>query len=455
MNKIGIIGLGVMGSAFATNFSNKEIKTSIYNRTYEKAFHLQHNNKNLEAFESLELFIQSLEQPRKIILMVNAGEPVDTIINQLLPLLNQKDSIIDGGNSFFKDTTRRVIACENKGINFIGLGISGGEEGALNGPALMFGGCKEDYDALYPLLSKVAASKDGVPAIGYFGKQGAGHFVKMVHNGIEYAIMQLICDLYTIYNRSTLSTNITFLEVLEQVNQGIRASYLLDLTIDIMKKKDQEGHLLIDQIKNRVLQKGTGKWMCEEALVLEVNNTLIQCALTVRYDSLITSPIEIESTDIYTPTDSITLERLIHSYECALDLLFQQALHFLSVGEKTYGFEIDYASLSTTFQAGCIIQGAIFKEIFKEFINRSYQDWCSIPTVQNRINNHKQDLVRLTLDCLENQIYAPLLMSATMYLQSLTLQSDTRVIAAQRDAFGAHGVDLINGQIGVHLQWNE
>lgn len=454
MNKIGIIGLGVMGSAFATNFSNKGIETSIYNRTYEKAHHLQSINKNLEAFDSLNSFVKSLEQPRKIILMVNAGEPVDLLINQLLSLLCKEDCIIDGGNSYFKDTKRRVSTCDKWGINFIGLGISGGEEGALQGPALMFGGCKKDYDSLYPLLSKVAAMKESIPAIGYFGKEGAGHFVKMVHNGIEYAIMQLICDLYTLYNHSNLYKSDTFVKVLEQLNQGIRASYLLDLTIDIMNSRDEQGNLLITQIKNKVLQKGTGKWMCEEALVLEVNNTLIQTALTVRYDSLNSASL-LHSEAMQSQRIDVTIKELLQSYECSLDLLFQQALQFLYVGEQTYGFTIDYASLSTTFQAGCIIQGAIFKEIFNEYSTRSYQEWCSFTTVRERINENKQGLHNIILKCVENQVYVPLLTTSMLYFQSLTLQSDTRIIAAQRDAFGAHGVDLINGQNGVHLQWNE
>ncbi|MGO1747554.1 NADP-dependent phosphogluconate dehydrogenase, partial [Alkalibacterium gilvum] len=288
--QVGVIGMAVMGKNLALNIESRGYSVSLYNRTSSKTTSVIEENpdKNVVATYDLEEFVESLEKPRKILLMVQAGKGTDAVIQQLLPFLNKDDILIDGGNTFYKDTIRRSKELADSGINFIGTGVSGGEEGALKGPAIMPGGQKEAYDLVAPILEKIAAKApaDGEPCVTYIGPNGAGHYVKMVHNGIEYGDMQLIAESYDLMKNMVGLSNEEAAEVFKEWNEGELDSFLIDITADALTKKDAEtGKDMIDVILDRAGNKGTGKWTSQSALDLGIPLPLITESVFARYIS--------------------------------------------------------------------------------------------------------------------------------------------------------------------------
>ena len=285
-NTIGVIGLGVMGSNIALNMASKGEQVAVYNYTRDLTDQLvqKTGGQTVKPYYELEDFVQSLEKPRKIFLMVTAGKPVDSVIDSLVPLLEEGDVIMDGGNSHYEDTERRYDSLKAKGIGYLGIGISGGEIGALKGPSIMPGGDRDVYEKAAPILTKIAAQVDGDPCCVYIGPKGAGHFVKMVHNGIEYADMQLIAEAYTFLREKLLLPIDEIADIFDTWNQGELNSYLIEITAEILRKKDEKtGAPLIDVILDKTGQKGTGKWTSLQAVDNGIPSSIITESLFARY----------------------------------------------------------------------------------------------------------------------------------------------------------------------------
>ena len=287
MNNIGLIGLGVMGQNLVLNMSDKGYRVSVFNRTWETTKDFCSNNKgnSIEGFEHLKDFILSLERPRKIILLVKAGSAVDDVIQEILPFLDKEDIVIDSGNSFYKDSERREGELKSDGIRFIGLGISGGEEGARHGPSFMVGGSKEGFLEVEKILTDISAKDfNNGKCVSYFGEGGAGHYVKMVHNGIEYIDMQLIADVYYILKNCN-KDNLQIAEFFKQINDSDAGSYLIEITLTVLNKKDEDGSFLIDKILDTASQKGTGQWASVSALEMGYPGYSFANAVFSRYIS--------------------------------------------------------------------------------------------------------------------------------------------------------------------------
>jgi 6-phosphogluconate dehydrogenase len=455
-NKIGLIGLAVMGANLAKNFASKGISISVYNRTYaktkteldswetEKTTLIENARKNtpwfennlknheykLEGFENIKDFVQSLERPRKIIIMVKAGKPVDDVILELSQFLEQGDIIIDCGNSNWQDSMRREANLEAKGLHFIGCGVSGGESGALIGPSIMPGGKKEVVDQVLPLLEIVSAQDfDGKPCVVNVGLSASGHFVKMVHNGIEYAIMQGIAEIYDILKHNELSTD-QIQKVFENLNTGLTKSFLLDITVEIFKTKDSlaEGYL-IDKIENIAGAKGTGKWTVEAAMDLGVFVPSISNAVMARIGSSRNQAFENQTHRqnpyIKYPEQDIYDKKLFKAVEGLYLSAYLQGLDLIVSANKEYNWNIDLPQVIRIWQGGCIIRSKMLQDLFAQW------------TQKLDFTDHIVALDFIT----SGNLLRPFLVlhSCLDYMQTVGCKDlPTNLIQAQRDFFGSH-----------------
>ncbi|HHX75911.1 MAG TPA: NADP-dependent phosphogluconate dehydrogenase, partial [Acholeplasmataceae bacterium] len=366
LHDVGLIGLRVMGSNLALNMADNGYSVAIYNRTYSVGQQVIKDNPdaNLTLFEHLKDFVAALSKPRKVILMVQAGKPVDYVIADLLPLLDQGDIIIDGGNSNFNDTIKRTIELESKGFRYLGVGISGGEEGARFGPAIMPGGSKDSYQYVQPIFEAIAAkADDGLPCVDYIGADGAGHYVKMVHNGIEYADMQLIAESYALLKHLGGLTNKELSEVFNEWNQGELDSYLIEITAQIFKTKDPEtNNDLIDMILDRAAQKGTGKWTTEEALNTGTDASLLTSAVYARLmSSKKDERVHASKILIYdAPKLSMNKKEFVEMVRQALYaskiIAYAQGFDLMKNAAKLHNWDLNFESIAKIFRAGCIIR---------------------------------------------------------------------------------------------------
>jgi 6-phosphogluconate dehydrogenase len=432
-NQIGIIGLGTMGSALAQNFANHNIKTAVYNRSFNRTKELiEKNLANISGYGNLEEFVFSLEMPRKIILMVPAGAPVDEQIENLEPLLGVEDMVVDMGNSYYKDTIIRENKTAGKFI-FLGCGISGGEEGALQGASIMLGGDSQACAQILPFLEKVAAkSFDKNPTAFYAGASGAGHFVKMVHNGIEYGIMQGIAETYQILKYSGKS-NLEIADILTKLNTGNLESYLLEITIKILRTEDEfSTGSLLDKILPIASSKGTGNWTAQTGLEFGVPIPSLCSAVFAR---ILSNPEfsfinngEIEKTIMERGLIfEITLENIKNILESVFLTSYIQGLDLIYKVDLALGMGVNMSELLKAWQGGCIIRSKMLVELvsFPEISNLLYETKKFL-----QIYSHIRENIQLSLP----------VMDATMnYFYSIYFQSETaRMIQAQRDYFGAH-----------------
>ena len=449
MPQIGLIGLGTMGAALARNFASRDISTAVFNRTTSKTddFIKNHGNQNLVPFHELESFVNSLESPRKIILMVNAGSAVDQTIEHLLPLLDEKDIIIDCGNSLWKDTIRRETELKLANIHFVGCGVSGGEEGALVGPSIMPGGDTEVVDQILPLLESVAA-KDfaGKPCVTNVGLSGAGHFVKMVHNGIEYAMMQGIAEIYDVLKRQSL-TNSKIAEIFANLNQGDLKSFLLDITVEILKTPDahSDGDL-IDKISPIAGAKGTGKWTVEAAMDLGVFAPNIAAAVMARIGSAKTQNFKNIYLNEKTPepiTEPEFLDEYLRDAVYGLYLSsYLQGLDLIEAANLEFKWRINLSEVIRIWQGGCIIRSELLATLHHKWLE-GFDFYKQVYTL---------DIYASAVDMRPR----PVLRSAVDYLLTLCVPSalPINLIQAQRDFFGAHTYKRID-QEGVFTGgWN-
>ena len=463
---IGIIGLAVMGENLALNLLNKGFRVAVYNRNPAKvrAF-LSGRGSGLDLLgaESLPEFVQSLAPPRRIMLMIRAGSPVDEMLEGLLPLLSPGDIVIDGGNSNFRDTIRRAKYVEEKGFNFVGCGVSGGEEGALNGPSLMPGGSAAAWPRLKPLLQAIAANVDGVPCCDWVGADGAGHFVKMVHNGIEYGDMQLIGEAYQIMRALLHMHPDEIGETFEQWNGGELDSYLIEITARILKTKDEDGTPLIDRILDTAGQKGTGKWAVVEALNEGVPLTLIGEAVFARCLSAIKDERVRASAVLKGPSPAFAGDReaFLNDLERALYAAkltsYAQGYALLRAAAATHGWELNYGGIALLWRGGCIIRSAFLGRI-KEAFERdpALHNLLIDPYFAGKLEACQGGLRSVAVAAAANGIPAPAMFSALSYFDGYRAERlPADLLQAQRDYFGAHTYERVDKPRGefFHTNW--
>ncbi|MEX1308780.1 MAG: decarboxylating NADP(+)-dependent phosphogluconate dehydrogenase, partial [Eubacteriales bacterium] len=363
---IGLIGLAVMGENLVMNMASKGFTVAVYNRTTKKVDDFvegRAKGKTIIGTHSIEALVASLEKPRKVMLMVKAGAPVDAIIEQLIPHLEKGDIIIDGGNSHFPDTIRRTKFVESQGLYYIGAGVSGGEEGALNGPSIMPGGSDQAWEAVKPIFQSIAAKvEDGSPCCDWVGSDGAGHFVKMVHNGIEYGDMQIIAESYHLMKTYLKLSADEMHAVYSEWNKGDLDSYLIEITRDIMAKKDDDGEPVLDKILDAAGQKGTGKWTSEAALDHGVPLTLISeavfaRAISAQKEERVAAAEVLKSPEpTFSGDTAVFLERLRQAVFAAKIISYAQGYALLRAAADTYGWDLNYGGIALMWRGGCIIR---------------------------------------------------------------------------------------------------
>jgi 6-phosphogluconate dehydrogenase len=460
--EFGVIGLGVMGKSLARNLASNHFTLSLFNRhvdNLEVDVALNFKNKFQELssalpFDDLEAFVNSLQSPRKILLMVNAGKPIDNVIESLIPLLSENDVIIDGGNSHYNDTNRRINSLQKHRLNFIGAGVSGGEEGALKGPSFMPGGNKNAYKIVQPFLETIAAKdKNSHPCCSYIGKSGSGHFTKMVHNGIEYAEMQLLAEIYFILKISGGNPD-EIANILESWKPTSN-SYLLEITIEILRKKDGNDWL-IDKILDTSGNKGTGNWTTIATAELGVPSTMIPSALFARYISSFKEE-RIEMNEVYgqkTNKINVDTNELLKAYQLARIINHHQGFKLLNQASKTYLWDLNLTEIARIWTNGCIIRSSLMEEL-SEMLKESDTILIS-KNIIPRVKELKPYLNKIVSNCILNEIPIPCLSESVNFINGYKeANSSANLIQAQRDYFGAHTyqrIDDISGKF-YHTNW--
>ena len=465
--QIGVVGMAVMGRNLALNIESRGYSVSIFNRSSSKTDEViaLHPDKKLVPTYTVEEFVASLEKPRRILLMVKAGEATDKTIQSLLPHLDKGDILIDGGNTFFKDTIRRNEMLANSGINFIGTGVSGGEEGALKGPAIMPGGQKDAYDLVAPILEEIAAkADDGAPCVTYVGPNGAGHYVKMVHNGIEYGDMQLIAESYDILRRVGGLTVEETAEVFKSWNTGELDSYLIEITADILTKKDPEtGKPMVEVIMDTAGNKGTGKWTSQSALDLGVPLPLITESVFARYISTLKEEREVASKEL----SPIKVPELSNTEKQALIESVRKGLYFskimsyaqgfaqMRVASEEFDWKLNYGEIAKIFRAGCIIRAQFLQKITDAFERDPELKNLLLDKYFLYVTESYQEAVReVVVTAVQAGIPVPTFSSALAYYDSYRSEVlPANLIQAQRDYFGAHTYNRVDKPGVFHFEW--
>ncbi len=469
MNKqvFGLIGLGVMGQNFVLNVERNGYGVAVYNRTAETTEKYVGGlaaGKNIKPAYTLKEFVGSLESPRKIMLLVKAGAPVDATIQQLIPLLDKGDLIIDGGNSFFLDTERRAKELESQGFNFFGMGVSGGEEGALWGPSLMPGGSRDAYKEVKPIMNAVAAKaeEDGEPCVTYLGPGGSGHYVKMVHNGIEYGDMELIAEAYYLLDRALGLSAQEFHEIFSEWNKSELSSYLIEITAKVFKKIDEDtGKPLVDVILDKAGQKGTGRWMGENALELGISIPTIIAAVNGR---ILSSQKEerVHASNVLTgPTKKYEggSQKLIDATRDALYVSkicsYAQGMSLLKKASVEYGYNMDLGAIAKIWRAGCIIRARLLNDITSAFNRNKDLPNLLVDDVFRESVNSRQESWRFVIKCaIEMGIPMPAMSASLAYYDSYRSERlPANLIQAQRDYFGAHTFERVDKAGIFHADW--
>lgn len=461
---IGIIGLAVMGRSLALNMADHGFKVGGYNRSAAVTEQVmkEHPHDNLLPFYSLEELTVALTHPRKIMLMIQAGKPVDAVIEQLVPLLDEGDIIMDGGNSFYEDTVRRTRMLGEKGINYLGVGISGGEDGARFGPSIMPGGEAGAYEHVRPILESIAAKAMGVPCCTYIGPEGAGHYVKMVHNGIEYADMQLIAESYLLLKYVGGFTNRELADTFGAWNEGELKSYLIGITADIFREADDltDGEL-IDRIVDSARQKGTGRWASIEALRQGVDISMITSACTAR---IMSNHLE-ERQKAYSliPGPSLNREPDKAAFAATVRealytgkiIAYAQGFSLMADASRQYGWNLDLGRIASIFRAGCIIQAVFLNDITHAFETEDKPESLIFDSFfLSKINEHQESLRRAVSTGVLNGLPIPALCNAVSYLDEFRAKAaGANLIQAQRDCFGAHTYERTDRPGTFHHEW--
>jgi len=463
---IGLWGLAVMGQNLALNMASKGFTVVVYNRTRQKIKDFikgPAENKTVIPTYQVPDFIDALAKPRKVMLMVKAGRPVDMVIEQILPFLEKGDMVIDGGNSHYTDTIRRCGQLEEKGLFFIGTGISGGQEGALKGPSIMPGGSKEAYARVEPILTAISAKADGEPCCVYIGSDGAGHFVKMVHNGIEYADMQLIAEAYYIMKNILGAGTDQMQRTFAEWNEGPLSSYLVEITADILSKKDSKtGNPLLDMILDKAGQKSTGAWAGQSALELSVPTPTITEAVFARCISAIKTERVAAAKQLIAPDAEFTGQnqdfvRAVHDALYASKICaYAQGFALMAAAAKQYDWSLDFGQIAMIWRAGCIIR-ARFLDAIKDAFDREpgLANLMLDPYFKDILASTQANWRTVVATCARLGVPTPALGSALNYFDSY--RSDrlwANMIQAQRDYFGAHTYERIDKEGTFHTDWH-
>ncbi|AZQ54391.1 NADP-dependent phosphogluconate dehydrogenase [Burkholderia cenocepacia] len=465
---IGVIGLAVMGRNLALNIESRGYAVSVYNRSREKTDELiaEFPGRNLVPTHTLEEFVASLETPRRILMMVKAGEATDATIASLKPLLEKGDVLIDGGNTHFTDTIRRNQELAQSGLHFIGTGVSGGEEGALRGPSIMPGGQRDAYDLVEPILKQIAAKapSDGEPCVAYMGPDGAGHYVKMVHNGIEYGDMQLIAESYSVLKDVAGLTNDELGAVYTEWNQGELDSYLIEITSKIFGKKDEEtGKHLVDVILDRAAQKGTGKWTSQNALDLGVPLPLITESVFARVlSSLKTERVaasKILSGPAAAPFDgdrAAFIEAVRRALYLSKVISYAQGFAQLRTASEEYGWNLDLGTIAKIFRAGCIIRARFLQKITDAYAkDPALANLLLDPYFKDIAANYQTALRDVVVAAVKAGVPVPAFASAVAYFDSYRSERlPANLVQAQRDFFGAHTFERTDKPGSFHANWS-
>lgn len=463
-----MIGLSVMGSNLALNLCDHGYEMAGYNRSREvtEAFVAERPHPKFHPFYELKDFVDALEKPRKILIMVKAGAPVDAVLSQLYPLLDEGDIVMDCGNSHFPDTIRRCREAKDHQIHFFGVGVSGGEEGARKGPSIMPGGDHASYDKYVgKMLEDISAKAyDGSPCCTFIGENGAGHFVKMVHNGIEYADMQLIAEAYLLLKEVGGFTNKEISELFFAWNQSELESYLIEITAKVLREKDPyEPGELVDYILDSAGQKGTGKWTAQEALLLGVDVSMIATAGNTR---ALSSELELRKTTgrlldrptIQAPADRDAFARMVRSALYGAKIVaYAQGFALLARASKEYNWDLDLGEIASVFRAGCIIRAVFLDEITKAYrADKKLEHLMHATFFSEKLNSALPDLRRAVCEAVTNGIPLPAFSSAISYVDLLGGGLvGANIIQAQRDFFGAHTFKRNDREGVFHHMWGQ
>ncbi len=464
---IGLVGLAVMGQNLVLNMERNGYSVAVYNRTTERMREFvaeRAQGKQILGCATLKDLVGALERPRRVMLMVQAGAPVDAVIAELKPLLAPGDLIIDGGNSFYQDTERRAVALAEDRINYIGTGVSGGEEGALWGPAIMPGGQPEAYRLVEPILTAIAAKAEGEPCVAYMGPRGAGHYVKMVHNGIEYGDMQLIAEAYDVMARGLGMPAAELAEVFGQWNQGELQSYLIEITSEILARVDEEtGKPLVNVILDEAKQKGTGKWTSQDALDLGAPTHTINAAVESRIISAYKDERVAASQVLTGPTIKFSGDRgqMIEDVRDALYAAkicsYAQGMGLLRAASAEYDYDLDMGAIARIWRGGCIIRARFLNDIAAAFDhNPKLTNLMLDPFFRDEILARQGALRRVVTTAVSMGIPVHAFASSLAYFDAYrTKRLPANLTQGQRDYFGAHTYRRIDKEGSFHTEWTE
>ncbi len=470
MNKlsdIGLIGLAVMGENLVLNMESKGFQVTVYNRTTQKVDNFlagRAKGKNIIGAHTFKELVSSLAKPRKVMIMVKAGNAIDEMINTLIPYLEPGDLIIDGGNTHFPDTNRRTALVESKGLLYIGTGVSGGEEGALLGPSIMPGGSKAAWPIIKPIFQSIAAKvDDGTPCCDWVGENGAGHFVKMVHNGIEYGDMQLICEAYQIM-RDLLHMSADEIHlVFKEWNKGDLDSYLIEITRDILNYKDTDGKPLVDKVLDTAGQKGTGKWTAVTALDMGIPLTLIgeavfsRCLSAVKDERVQASKILQGPTQSFTEDKKSFINDLKEALYASKIVSYAQGYSLMRAAAEEYKWKLNYGGIALMWRGGCIIRSAFLSKIKEAFDNNpAITNLLLDPFFKEKVDKSQKGWRNVVAAAATNGIPVPAISTALGYFDGYRCEKlPANLLQAQRDYFGAHTYERTDKPRGefFHTNW--
>ncbi|MFT3703600.1 MAG: NADP-dependent phosphogluconate dehydrogenase [Agriterribacter sp.] len=461
----GLIGLGVMGRNLLLNMADHGFAVIGYNRSPQKVTELESEivaGTTVKGTSDLTVMVNALKSPRKIMMLVQAGKPVDDVLEELIPLLDKGDIVIDGGNSHYTDTLRRVQYMQDKGFHFMGVGVSGGEEGARRGPSIMPGGDPEAYPFVKPMLEAVSAKVNGEPCVAHLGKGAAGHYVKMVHNGIEYGIMQLISEVYDVLHRGYGLNNDELHAIFKEWNEGELQSFLVEITRDIfLKNDDKTGKRLVDVILDKAGSKGTGKWTSQDAMDLGIAIPTIDVAVSMRNLSALKQE-RVSAAKVYPSSTKITgvsKEEIIQQAREALFfgtlISYAQGLALLYVASKEYGMEIPLPQVVKIWRGGCIIRSTLLEIYYKAYTNNpSLSNILLDSNIAALISSRESNTRKFIATAVTAGIPASALSVSLGYFDAYRSEvMPTNLIQAQRDFFGAHTFQRIDQEGIFHAEW--
>lgn len=462
---IGLIGLGVMGSNFALNIADHGFSVAGYNRKEDKIKYLteiKSEHHKIVTTQDLQVLCQKVRKPRAIILLVPAGDPVDAVIEKLVPYLDEGDLLIDSGNSHFNDTDRRNSMLRAKGLLFMGMGMSGGESGARHGPSLMPGGSAEGYERIKPILEATAAHVGETTCVAYMGPGSAGHYVKMVHNGIEYALMQLIAESYDLMKRGLGLQPDDLHSVYQQWNKGVLNSYLIEITADIFRQKDDRtAQPLIEVIADQARQKGTGEWTVSDALSIQVPTLTIDAAVMMRYLSAYKEERRNAADRLNGPNkqfkeeQQLFIDTLENALYCAGIITYAQGMALLKRASETYEYHLDPEKVARVWTGGCIIRAALLEEIQAAYrADPNLANLLLAPAIGQQVATRQSDLRDVVTSGVARGIPLPGLMTALAYWDAYRSSwLPANLIMAQRDYFGSHTYQRIDAEGSFHTKW--